>query len=169
MGFLIFLFVLVVISLCIAIDTVRLGISPMPSSRKAQRVLLSLVEKGTVYELGSGWGTLAAILSKNNRVRAFERALIPWLVSLLQKRIRGAKNLSIERRDFFLEDLSGADVVICYLYPAAMQRLGPKFEKELKAGAIVLSNSFQLVGRKPDTTIEVRDWMGSKIYCYRFG
>lgn len=154
-------------ALIIAIDTLRLGISPMPSSSKAQKVIQSLVEKKTVYELGSGWGSLAIRLCKKNTVFAFEKAFIPWLVSLLLKRVKRAKKLSIARRDFFSQDLSRADVVICYLYPGAMQRLAPKFEKELKEGAIVLSNSFQLPGRQPFKTIEAHDWMGSKIYCYR--
>lgn len=156
-----------VLCLIIAIDTMRLGISPMPSSGKARRVLVSLVQKGTVYELGCGWGTLAVALSGKNRVCAFERALIPWFFSVIQKQVRGAKTLSIEKRDFFSVDLSKADVVVCYLYPGAMRRLGPKFEKELKKGAVVLSNSFQIPGRKADEIIEVGDWMGSKIYCYR--
>lgn len=153
--------------LIIAIDTMRLGISPMPSSRKAQKVLVSLVQKGTVYELGCGFGTLAVALSSKNRVCAFEQALIPWFFSVIQKHIRRARTLSIERKDFFSVDLSKADVVVCYLYPAAMQRLGPKFEKELKKGAIVLSNSFQIPGRKADEIVEIGDWMRSKIYCYR--
>lgn len=163
-----FILFFTLVGLCIAVDTMRLGISPMPSSRKARQVLLSLVEKGAVYELGSGWGTLAADLSRKTSVRAFEWALIPWFYSVVLKYMRRAKNLSIERKDFFSEDLSAADVVICYLYPGAMQRLGPKFEQELKAGTLVLSNSFQLPGRKADETIEVGDWLGSKIYCYRF-
>jgi hypothetical protein len=162
------LLICTIIALSIAIDTVRLGISPMPTSRKAREVLLSLVDQGTVYELGSGWGTLAAALSKKNRVCAFEMAWIPWIISVVQKRLRKAKKLSIERKDFFSENLSNADVVICYLYPGAMQKLGPKFERELKKGAIVLSNSFQLPGRKPDEIFEVGDWMKSTIYCYRF-
>lgn len=164
----IFIFLVAITGLIIAIDTMRLGISPMPSSRKAQKALLSLAGSGIVYELGSGWGSLAVALSKKNRVHAFENATIPWLVSLLQKRFHQANNLSIERTDFFTKDLSKADIVICYLYSGAMQKLGPKFEKELKKGTLVISNSFQIPGKKPDQVIEVNDWMRSKIYCYRF-
>jgi hypothetical protein len=160
--------IMAIVALSIAIDTIRLGISPMPSSKKARKAFLALVENRTVYELGCGWGTLAVALSRNNSVRAFEKAFIPWLVSWIQQSVRGAKKLSVERKDFFSENLSNADVVICYLYPAAMQRLELKFEKELKRGAVVLSNSFQLPGRKPDQIFEVQDWMRSKIYCYRF-
>ncbi len=166
-GPMIWILLATIFCLIIAMDTMRLGISPMPSSRKARKVLVSLVQKGAVYELGCGFGTLAAALSRKNGVCAFEQALIPWFFSVIQKHIRGAKTLSIERKDFFSVDLSHADVVVCYLYPGAMQRLGPKFEKELKKGAMVLSNSFQIPGRKADEIIEVGDWMRSKIYCYR--
>lgn len=169
---------IVLLSLSIVIDTLRLGISPMPSSRKAKKILLSLAENSVInkspkhqlhiYELGSGWGNLALALGKKHSVRAFERAFVPWIFSCLQKSLRRNKRVSIEKKDFLQEDLSKADVLICYLYPGAMKKLAPKFENELKKGALVLSNSFQIPGKKPDQIIDAGDWMQSTIYCYHF-
>ena len=42
-------------------------------------------------------------------------------------------NLVIERRDFYGISLTDADVVICYLYSGAMERLREKFERRLFA------------------------------------
>ena len=39
--------------------TIKTGISPMPSSRQAQKAVLALIPSSIsrlVYELGSGWG-----------------------------------------------------------------------------------------------------------------
>lgn len=160
--------ILTLISLILAIDTFRLGITPMPTSNKAGKILIESVGNGLVYELGSGFGSLSIALSKNNRVFSFEKALIPWLTSLFLKALSKRENLSIYKKDIFQVDLSNADIVICYLYPKAMQKLAPKFEQELKNGALVLSNSFHLPGKKPEKVIEVNDWMRSRIYCYRF-
>lgn len=157
-------FVLLFISLSICIDTVRCGISPMPTSKKAKKVILSLIGKGTVYELGSGWGKLAFDLSKKNDVKAFEMALVPWAFSCIFEFF--SPRLSIQKKDFFSVDLSEADVVICYLCPKAMQKLTPKLNEELKEGSLIISNTFQLFGRKPQKVIEVNDWMRSQIYCY---
>lgn len=163
------IFVLVLVAaLSICIDTARLGISPMPSSKKVRKAVRSFIGKGKIYELGSGWGTLALELSRDNQVIAFEKALIPWLFSKINQMVRGASQISILRKDIYSANLSDADIVFCYLYPGAMKRLSLKFEEELKYGAIVISNSFQIPGRKPDKIIEVNDWGRSKLYCYIF-
>lgn len=152
----------------VVIDTIKLGISPMPTSKKARKVILRLVGEGTIYELGSGWGGLAIALSKKNRVIGYEKAYVPWCASKFLKTISRAKNFTLKRENFLKEDLSQADVIVCYLYPGAMRELELKFGKELKNGALVISNSFQIPGRTPEQTIKVGDFMQSEIYLYRY-
>jgi hypothetical protein len=46
---------------------IRLGITPMPSSRKAVRKIVSLIPEGTngeIVDLGAGWGSLAYPIAK---------------------------------------------------------------------------------------------------------
>lgn len=140
----------------------------MPTSRKARGVIQSLIGKGKVYELGSGWGKLAIELSRGNQVIAFEKAFVPWLFSKINQFMRANRQISILKYDIYSADLSDADVVYCYLYPGAMKKLAPKFETELKKSSLVISNSFQIPGRKPDKVIEVGDWGRSYIYLYIF-
>ncbi|PIS03205.1 MAG: SAM-dependent methyltransferase [Chlamydiae bacterium CG10_big_fil_rev_8_21_14_0_10_42_34] len=163
-----FILLISILLLSVAVDTVRLGISPMPSSKRAKQAILSIPKNGLIYELGSGWGNLAFALAEKYPIRCFECAFLPWIFSSLLKVIRRRKNISIERKNFFSENLSKADVVVCYLYPGAMEKLKDKFENELKSGALVISNSFQIPGKKPDHVIEVNDWMHCNIYCYQF-
>lgn len=59
----------------------------MPSNRKAVRAILQQIPKGfegKIYDLGSGWGTLAWSCARHcpkAEVIGFEISPIPWLVS----------------------------------------------------------------------------------------
>lgn len=164
----ILLIFIALLALIIALDTLKLGISPMPTSKLArEKIVASIDANKRVLELGSGWGGVSLALAKKTSVRAFEKALVPWCFSLLRGAFLPSKP-KLLRKDFFKEPFSNADVIYCYLYPNAMQRLAPKFAKELSRGAIVYSNSFQIPGKKPMKIIDVGDWMRSKIYIYEY-
>lgn len=156
----------------IAWSTVRLGISPMPTSRRVRASLLSLVPPtldGEVHELGAGWGTLAFALADalpGARVIAWEASPVPYLFCALRQRLRPRKNLELRRRDFFEADLRGARLVVCYLFTGAMARLGPKLEQELPPGAVVLSHTFALRGWTPAVERIVDDLYRTRVYRY---
>jgi hypothetical protein len=156
----------------IAWSTLRLGISPMPSSRRVRAALLELVPRevdGEVHELGAGWGGLALALADARpraRVVAWEASFVPWLVCRLRLALRPRPNLELRRRDFFEADLSGAQVVVCYLWTGAMTRLAEKFAAELKDGAVVLSQTFALRGWTAETTRVVDDVYRTPVYRY---
>lgn len=44
--------------------------------------------------------------------------------------------------------VDGAGLVVCYLFPRGMQQLRPRFEEELPAGTVVISNTFPVPGRR---------------------
>jgi 16S rRNA A1518/A1519 N6-dimethyltransferase RsmA/KsgA/DIM1 with predicted DNA glycosylase/AP lyase activity len=141
----------------------------MPSNAKAKRAILSLIplEKGVIYELGSGWGGLALKIAKANpqaKVCAFELSLIPWVYSKLFVR---AKNLRFYRKDFFKEDFRRAPCLVCYLFPEAMKRLQEKILLEKFEGFLV-SNTFALRQKEALKVAEVGDLGRSKVYLYRF-
>lgn len=168
------LVVLVVYSVAsIIIWTLRNKISPMPTLPTAKRTMFSVLpslSNGTIYELGAGWGTLALPLAQhypNSTVIAFETSPVPFYFSYLSEKIRGLPNLVVKKSDFFNENLSGASMVVCYLYPDAMSRLKPKLENELRPGTWVVSNTFAIPGWDPENVENVNDLLGSKIYIYR--
>jgi len=84
----------------------------------------------------------------------FELSPIFWLVTKIHLLIKGTKQSQVYCRNFYNQDLSDADIVFCFLSIHAMERLRPKFEKELKTGAKIISYSFAIHGWEPKEVIE---------------
>ena len=156
----------------LAWSTLRLGISPLPTSRRVRDALLALAPPaldGEVHELGAGWGGLALALADRfpkAHVVAWELSFVPWAVFRLRLALRPRPNLTLRRRDFFDADLSGARLVVCYLWTGAMLKLGPKLQRELPRGAVVLSQTFALRGWTADETRVVNDLYRTPVYRY---
>lgn len=158
--------------------TIRTGISPVPTTPRVAAEIFALCPPGSllppaaggVYELGSGWGNLAMTLAKRFPERAvvgYELSPLPWLVSRLALRLWPRPNLALRRADFMAADLSDATLVVCYLYPGAMRRLREKLERELPAGALVVSNAFPVPGWRPTSVRQAADQYETPVYLYR--
>jgi hypothetical protein len=151
----------------------RYGITPTPTSAKVKRQLLQILPleiKGNFAELGSGWGTLAFALAHrfpSNQVYAYEISPIPYCISKMIAQFLPYRNLHIMRKDFFTISLKHVSLVICYLYPDAMNRLKIKFEEELAQDAYVLSHTFAIPGWNPISIIKVSDLYQTPIYLYQ--
>lgn len=149
------------------------GITPTPTSAKVTNKLLQVLPKeieGQIAELGSGWGTLAIALARHFsdcQVKAYEISPIPYFVSKLISKAFSCSNLDISRKDFFDIQLNQFSLVVCYLYPGAMERLKIKFEQELSPQAYVLSHTFAVPGWTPILLIHVDDLYQTPIYLYR--
>lgn len=169
----VFVVVFALVLLSVVYWSLRNGISPMPTSSKARRRLLSALPKdvsGTIYELGSGWGTLVFPLARHYphcRVVGYETSWIPFWISKLRQFFMRLPNLELQRRDFYQMPLQDAGLVVCYLYPGAMRLLSVKLSEELKPGTWVISNTFSLPGWLASDVLEVGDLYYSKIYVYR--
>lgn len=152
--------------------TLRLGISPMPSSPRVRREVLALVPAdvdGEVHELGAGWGGLALALADacpRARVVAWEASWVPWAWCRLRLALRPRANVQLRRGDFFDADLRGAQLVVCYLWTGAMTRLSEKFQAELPDGAMVVSHTFALRGWTAEATRTVDDLYRTPVYRY---
>ena len=148
------------------------GIGPMPSTSRQRKALLQCLPKtfnGTAYELGSGWGTLALAVARRHpqcSVVGYENSPVPYLFSRLLLSVWNVPNVQFRYGNIHRAELSDAALVMCYLYPGAMQELKPKLEKELRSGAQVVSNTFLVRGWEPHHVEEVRDLFRTKIYVY---
>lgn len=102
-----------------------------------------------LVDLGCGDGRVLRRTWKKYKVRAigFEINLMAYLKARLLS--VGLKNVEIRRKNFWSQNLAGADVVFCYLYPDVMKRLFSKLKAELKPGTLVVSCNFTLPGFKP--------------------
>lgn len=164
--------VLAVIAL-VFVFTLITGNPPTPTSPRVKAKLLSVlpdIPPGVVYELGSGWGTLAFALAgafPGHAVIGIERSPVPWLVSKCRQLAVRRANLAIERGDFLARPLHDAALVLCYLQPRAMERLRLKLEAELAPGALVLTHTFRLAGWRAREVHEATDIYRTPIYIYR--
>lgn len=171
--YILFWSVILTILTSISIMSLRNGITPTPTGPKSKKKIANALRElpeGEIYELGSGWGTVALMLAKKypkHNVHAIENSFFPYLASLCLSKLFGYKNLYIERRDFFEVNLKDAVLVYCYLYSEAMEKLKTKFENELPNNTIVISNTFAINGWKPQTILTVNDLYNSKIYFYK--
>ncbi len=165
--------VLLLTAVLLVVYVLRTGTSPMPSGPRARNRVLSSVSAevgGVLYELGSGWGTLAFPLADrfpDCEVRAYELSPVPWLVSWLRQKIAPRRNLCLRREDFFGVSLSEASAVCCYLDPGAMRRLAVKLEREALPGTLVVSHTFSIPGWRPLVAHPLHDLYDSRIYVYR--
>lgn len=158
----------------IAWTTVRVGISPMPSSDKARKEMLLATEisrEGPIIDLGSGWGTLVIALARKypeREIIGYELSFVPWLVSRLLKYSLNLKNLSLYRQDFLKANLAGAAVLLCYLYPGGMAALQEKLQQEEATDEmLVISNTFALPDLTPTKVIHLGDLYKTPIYIYQ--
>lgn len=183
--------------LSIVWSTLIAGMSPMPSSGKARKVMLELVAEAgpsPIIDLGSGWGHLVLCLAlkyPNRQVIGYELSFMPWCVSWLISQLLRIKNLTLYRQDFFTANLPSSAIILCYLHPAAMAALKVKLAKPASAITsksstalinstasiipssnkptvrIVISNNFALPNCVPLKTIRLNDFYCSPVYFYR--
>ena len=157
----------------IFIYTLLTGISPMPTSAKVCRAMLDILPNnidGAIFDLGSGWGTLAIPLARqypNCPVYGYEISPLPWFYSYLRKGISGFRNLRFHRYNYLKVDLSAAAIIVVYIHADGMEILKSKFEHELKPGTLIVSNFFQIRGWEPIQTTTVDDIHQTKVYLYQ--
>ena len=138
-------------------------------NRVVLQVLQDLNVQGRVAELGSGWGNLAFGIGKQLpqcSVVGYENSPVPFWVSQILRSVLVVSNVVFKRANFYRVSLVEFDVVVCYLYSGAMEKLREKFETELQAGAWVISHTFAVPGWKPERVVEVSDLYRTKVYVY---
>ena len=100
-----------------------------------------------LFELGAGMGTVTfpAAREKHARVRAIEIEPLRYLVLRIRRMLGpSAERIEIRRENMFDVDLHEATVVSAFLWPGAMARLRPKFERELRPGTRIVSRCHKI-------------------------
>ncbi len=137
---------------------------------QASDALAKLLPPGptAVIDLGCGDGGLLRRLARARpdcRFVGFEHALLPWAWAWLA--CRRLPNVEIRFGDFWSHPLGGYALVYAFLSPAPMQQLWDKAGAEMKAEALLVSNSFAVPEITPKATIEVADRRRTRLYLYR--
>jgi len=153
--------------------TIKVGISPMPSSAKAKRAILKASEaasEGAIIDLGSGWGGLLFALARKypeRQVIGYELSWLPWAFSHLYKIFYRLHNVTIHRQNFLAADISSASLLVCYLFPEGMSKLQKKLIEEKCSNTLLISSTFALPDAEPTETIRLDDLYNTPIYSYQ--
>ncbi len=159
--------------LSIVLTTMKTGISPVPSTGKARRVMMSATENsgtGEIIDMGSGWGTLVVALARkypDRHIIGYELSWVPWAFSMIRKSIFRLNNLTLYHKNIIDADLSCASVVVCYLFRGSMLLLQDKLEHEPHGEIRVVSSTFALTSFQPTDVIRLNDMYRSPIYVYQ--
>ena len=125
---------------------------------------INLPKNSLVYDLGCGDGRFLFLAEKNGlKAIGYELAYYPYLKALTAKFLMGSK-VKIENKDFFKQDLSGADAIFIFLTASVMEKIGIRLLKNLKTKTIVASYGFRIPGWE---TIKILETSPSKTYIYK--
>lgn len=150
------LFLEVVILVAIFIPTIIAFLTgapwvPTPLPRVKRMLELAVIKPGNrVYDLGCGDGRLVQLASKTYEADAVGIELSPLVYCWA--RIRNfflRSKAQILLRDFRKINYSNAQMLVFYLLPDILKIMRPKFEKELRPGARVVSYAFEIDGWEP--------------------
>lgn len=151
------------------VEAVRINAPYVTTPEDVVDAMLKLagVGKGdTVYDLGCGDGRIVIAAAAQYGAHGVGIDINP-------ERIREARDaarkagvealVTFTVNDLFDADIRGATVVMLYLLPDLNLRLRPKLQKDLKAGARVVSHEFHMGAWKPDRELDVG---GSHLYLW---
>jgi len=105
-----------------------------------------------VYDLGCGDGRIVIAAAKQFGARGVGVDIDPARIAEARANAKaaGVEHLVTFRvEDLFAADIRDATVVALYLLPSVNKRLMPKLRSELKPGARVVSNSFDMGSEWP--------------------
>ena len=109
--------------------------------------MVQITKKDVIYDLGCGEGTavLTAATEYGAHCVGIEIDPIRYYIAKMRVLINGLKEkVSIKRCNFFAINLSEASIIFVYLVPKTLQRLKPKFLKELKKGTRIISYRYEM-------------------------
>lgn len=110
-----------------------------------------------VYDLGCGDARIV-IAAARRGARGIGIEIDPRLVEWAKANAlaeRVDERVRILNQDLFLTDLSPASVIALYILPEMNARLRPILWRDLKVGARVVANGFEVPGWRPDRVVEV--------------
>ena len=124
------------------------GVPFVPTSRKRVKVMLDLAGplKGKrVADLGSGDGRLVIAFARagaEGHGDEINPALVQWTrIRIFLAGLQG--RAYVHWRNYWRENLSEFGIVTLFGLPPMMQEMEKKLKRELRPGAIVLSNTFE--------------------------
>jgi SAM-dependent methyltransferase len=148
------LFIFISLLVVLMVDSIARG-HDLPTSGKPAKIIIKIISQhkntGIFYDLGCAHGALAIRIKRTFpalSVRAIDNDPIRIFFAKIGALIFRA-NISFLRKNIFDTDLGDADIVYAYLWYDIMPPLEKKLRKELKRGAIVITNTSNFPTWKP--------------------
>ncbi len=132
-------------------------------------VLANIKPGETVFDLGSGDGRVLIAAVEKYKAKAVGVEISPSLVAKATANIQKeglADQARVIQGDVLTADLTGADVVFLYLVTPLNERLRPRLERFLKAGARVISHDYAIPGWRASHTEKTDSHHAHLIYVY---
>jgi len=150
-----------------------MGVPPLATSDSSIDSVIEILKKRTnkkkIIDLGCARGKVVRAVKKefpDSEVIGYEKWPVEFIMAKIVSIFSKVKP-KILYKNFFYADLSDADVIYCFLIEKLMPKVEAKFNKELKPGTLVISNSFPLPGQKLQEVIDSRENNKTKIgYLY---
>ena len=127
----------------------KCGVPPVPTNRKITGTMIQsagLMKGQQVYDLGCGFGDIllrAATQYPENNYQGFDiNKPVIWVAKM--RNYLSKKNIFFRPENFFDQDLSGADIIFCYLWPSIMHQIENDIWPQLKPGTKIISHAFPL-------------------------
>lgn len=148
----------------------------VPFVRTPNRVIAMVLDEANikpgenVYDLGCGDARFLIEVEKRTGANTFGFEIAPWAYFLARLNIKLKKSKTVlYHKNFYKQDLSGADVVFCFLMDSVMPKVQAKLEQDLKPGARVISFAFAIKAWQPAKIIDSKKFhpRASKIYIYQ--
>lgn len=141
----IILIILILVPTIIALIT---GAPFVPTPIKRVKKMLALAKirpHEKVYDIGCGDGRMVYLAAKDYNANAVGMELSPLVYLLAKMRhFFWRSKAKIYFTDFRFQNLSDANVIVCYLMPESLTRLQEKLERELKKGTRIVSYAFPI-------------------------
>ena len=143
---------------CPSLRTADVVYEPTPLAVVDTMLDLAQVRAGdVVYDLGCGDGRIVIAAARRGASGVgvdLDTRLVEWAhANALAEQVTG--RVRFLTQDLFTTDLSPASVIALYILPEMNLKLRPKLWRELKLGARVVANGFEVPGWKPDRVVDV--------------
>ncbi len=146
-----------------------LDVPYVPSTVRIARAMLDMARVTStdmVYDLGCGDGRIVIMAARERRAKGIGVDLDPVLVKESKRHAKEARVTGLVQffqQNLFETDISGATVVMLYLWPEVNLKLRPKLMRDLRPGTRVVSHSHTMGDWTPD---DERTVEGHNLYLF---
>jgi protein-L-isoaspartate O-methyltransferase len=147
---------------------------PTPQTIVDRMLQLGELKPGErMFDLGSGDGRIVIMAARKYKATAIGVELDDSLYRQSTARIQSlglSATARIIHGDLLEQDYSSGDLLTIYLLPAAIEKITPILDQQLKKGARVVAHDFEFRQWTPEKTVDIADdgeGRSHRLYLYR--